>query len=84
MCILLHCIIFIILLYYYYIIIYLLLLYYYYLLYYCIILYCILLHCMVSDEGFATSATGLRYVRTPMNYIGDGRRSSAMKSQETK
>ena len=39
---------------------------------------------MVGDEGFATSATGLRYMRTPMNYIGDGRRSSAIKSQKTK
>ena len=26
---------------------------------------------MVGDEGFPTSATGLRYMRTPMNYIGD-------------
>ena len=39
---------------------------------------------MVGDEGFATSATGLRYMRTSMNYIGDGRRSSAIKSQKTK
>ena len=41
---------------------------------------------MVGDEGFAKSATGLRHMRTPtgMNYIGDGRRSSAIKSQKTK
>ena len=39
---------------------------------------------MASDEGFATSATGLRYMRTLMNYIGDGRRPSAIKSQKTK
>ena len=39
---------------------------------------------VVKAEGFGTSATGLRYMRAPMNYIGDGRRSSAIKSQKTK
>ena len=39
---------------------------------------------MVGDEGFTTSATGLRYMRTPMNYISDGQRSSAIKSQKIK